>query len=230
MIDDDNDKVRRNLVVASSIVITFAWLGVGEIVLIQKLIGHEVALLNWKVSVLFIAILTYLSLRYRFADSTIREYGRLIGEWNAIVANNVDKRIHQLFRIFTKTPQDTVLFSPKLSDYVNSQIADTAFGEKKDWHLVSLQHTSIQPKDMWSGELNMAIELMSADGYTSSRTGGNNIEYSFTGFERYRVLVISLIRLMTYTKGAIDFIAPISLTTFAFIILIFRLVRDSGIC
>ena len=112
MIDDDNDKVRRNLVVASSIVIIFAWLGVSEAVLVEKLIGNQLALINWKVSVLFIAILTYLSMRYRFADSTKKEYGRLLSEWNAILANNIEKRIHQLFRIFTKKRQDIDIFSP----------------------------------------------------------------------------------------------------------------------
>jgi len=230
MIDDDNDKVRRNLVVASSIVIIFAWLGVSEAVLVEKLIGNQLALINWKVSVLFIAILTYLSMRYRFADSTKKEYGRLLSEWNAILANNIEKRIHQLFRIFTKKRQDIDIFSPKLSDYVNSQITDTAFGERRDWHLILLQNTSIQPKDSWSGELGVAIDLGDADGYTSKRVGGNKIEYSFQGYERIRLVAISSMRLVTYTKGAIDFIAPILLTISSFIILFLRLAKDIGIC
>jgi hypothetical protein len=224
MIDDDNDKVRRNLVVASSIVIIFAWLGVSEAVFIEKLIGNQLVLLNWKISALFIAILTYLSLRYRFADTTKKEYGRLVGEWNAILANNVDKRIHQLLRIFTKKRQDVDIFSPKLSEYVNSQITDKVFGETRDWHLILLQHTSMQPKDAWSGELCMAIDLRDADGYIK-RVGGNKVEYSFQGYERYRLIAISSMRLLTYTKGAIDFIAPIAFAITAFMILFLKLFK-----
>lgn len=223
MIDDENEKTRRNLVFASSLIIILSWLGISEEALINKLFGNQVSLINWKIITLSITILAYLSLRYRFADSTIKDYGRLIGEWNAIVATNIERRIHQLFRIFTKKRQDIDIFSPKLSDYVNSQITDTAFGERKDWYLTLLQHTSIQPKDTWSGELGMAIDLRDTDGYMSKRVGGNKIEYSFQGYERYRLIAISSMRLLTYTKGAIDFIAPIAFALTAFIILFIKL-------
>jgi hypothetical protein len=229
MIQDDNDKVRRNLVVASSAIIIFAWLGLNETILFERLFGNQVTTISWRVSILSIAILAYLSLRYRFADSTIKDYGRLIGEWCEILANNTDRRIHSIFKKFSRTQKDVAIFSPKLSDYVNDQISDTAFGEKRDWHLISLQHTSIQPKDTWSGELGMAIDLGDNDGYSSKRVGGNKVEYSFEGYERYRLITVSLLRLVTYTKGAIDFIAPILLALLAFIVLIIRLVNDFGI-
>ncbi len=229
MVEDDNDKVRRNLVVVSSAIVIFAWLGIDEGIFFEKLVGQKVSLINWKVSSLLIVVVSYFSLRYRFADSTKKEYGRLISEWNAILANNIDNRIHSIFKNFTKTKQDIEIFSPKLSDYVKDQISDTAFSEKKDWHLITLQHTSIQPKDTWSGELGMAIDLEDNDGYSSKRVGGNKVAYSFDGYERYRLMTVSFLRLVTYTKGAIDFIAPILLALLAFTVLIIRLVEDLGI-
>ncbi len=229
MIEDDNDKVRRNLVVISSAIVIFAWLGIDEGIFFEKLVGQRISLINWKVSALLIAVVGYFVLRYRFADSTKKEYGRLIGEWNAILVNNIEKRIHFIFKTFTKTKQDIDIFSPKLSDYVKDQMSDTAFGEKKDWHLISLQHTSIQPNDTWSGELGMAIDLRDNDGYSSKRVGGNKVAYSFEGYERYRLMTVSFLRLVTYTKGAIDFIAPILLALLASTVLIIRLVKNLGV-
>lgn len=230
MIEDDNEKIRRNLVFASSLIIILFWLGVGENILIEKLIGNQIVLTNWKVSTLLIAILVYLSLRYRFAETTQKDFGRLLGEWNAILSANVDRRIRHLFKNFTKTQRDTEVFTPKLSAYVNDQITDTAFGEGKNWKLFLLEQTSIHPKDNWSGELKMAIELRSSDGYISKRAGGNSIEYSLNGYGRYFILTVSSLRLAAYTKGAIDFIAPILLAIIAFLILIARLIRDISVC
>jgi hypothetical protein len=75
----------------------------------------------------------------------------------------------------------------------------------------------------------MAIDLKDNDGYSSNRVGGNKVEYSFEGFERYRLITVSFIRLVTYTKGAIDFIAPILLALLAFTVLVIRLAKDFGI-
>ena len=77
--------------------------------------------------------------------------------------------------------------------------------------------------------MGVAIDLADNNGHTSKRVGGNKINYAFIGYERNRLMVISFLRLVTYTKGAIDFIAPILLTIFAVSILIVRLFKDFGI-
>lgn len=226
MINDDNDKARRNLVAISSFILIFYWLGINETILFEKFFGHKFTSSFWKLSVLLIVILAYFSLRYRFADSTKNEYSRLISEWNYILSVVLEKRIHKIFNKFVKTHNDFGIFLPKLDDYVISQKLDTAFGERKDWDLISLLPTSIIPKDKWNGEIGVSISLISSDGSRSIRTGGIKIDYSFNGFQRYRLIFLSLIWLITYTKGAIDFIVPILLTSCSFIILIWRLLTE----
>lgn len=226
MIEDDDDKIRRNLVLVSSFILICGWLGISEISFIEKFISQSVPLSSWKVASLFLVIVLYLSLRFRFADGTKKDYGRLIGEWNAIRISNVDKRIKNLLKTFTKSHKDSNVFTPKLSAYFKEQATDSVISNRSDWNLISLEATRVEAKDAWSGEVRMAIALGTNDGYTSSRAGGNSISYSFVGFERYRVLALSALKLVTYTKGAIDFIAPIVLAVLAVLFLTYKLLKD----
>lgn len=226
MIEDDDDKIRRNLVLVSSFILICGWLGISEISFIEKFISQSVSLSTWKVTTLFLVILLYLSLRFRFSDGTKKDLGRLIGEWNAIRLANVDRRISSLLKAFTKSHKDTNVFTPNLSVYFKEQASDSVISNRNDWNLISLEATRVEPKDVWHGEVRMAIALGTNDGYTSSRAGGNSISYSFTGYERYRLLVLSAFKLVTYTKGAIDFIAPIALAVIAFLFLVYKLFKD----
>lgn len=220
MLDDDNEKIRRNLVFASSLIIILFWLGVGENVLIEKLIGNQIALTSWKVSTLFIAILTYLSLRYRFAEATKKDFARLLGEWNEIRTNKIERRINQLLESFSKTQKDTDIFTPTLSAYYKTQATDKLLSDREDWNLIAIRLASFRPKYGWIGDINVDIELGTDDGQTRNSGGGNNsISYSFVGLERKYLTAISLLKLLTYTRGAVDFVAPILLAVTAFLIL-----------
>lgn len=226
MIEDDDDKIRRNLVLISSLILICGWLGISEVSFIEKFISQPLSFETWRVTVLFLFILLYLTLRFRFADSTRKDSGRLIAEWNNIILNGIDSRIKKLFKAFTKKQKDTNVFIPKLSDYVKVQATDNVVSDRADWKLASLEATRVEAKEKWSGEVSMAISLFTDDGYTSSRAGGNTIGYSFVGYERYRLMTISFIKLVTYTKGAIDFIAPIVFAVTAFLFLICKLLKE----
>ncbi|VTU30584.1 hypothetical protein H6CHR_03428 [Variovorax sp. PBL-H6] len=67
---DDGDKVRRNLVVASSITMLLAWLQVPLVSVVDRLFGTKAEGYSptaWRVWVAVLAVLMYLALRFRFS-------------------------------------------------------------------------------------------------------------------------------------------------------------------
>jgi len=70
--DDENDKIRRNLVVASAIIIGTAWLNLSIPDLLERFFSVKsepsVNLAAWKVWLATLAVLSYLAWRYRWSD------------------------------------------------------------------------------------------------------------------------------------------------------------------
>jgi len=67
---DDDDKVRRNLVVASSVTVLLAWLEVPLVAVADRLFGTKAdgyAPSGWRVWLGALAVLLYLGLRFRFS-------------------------------------------------------------------------------------------------------------------------------------------------------------------
>lgn len=69
---DDNDKIRRNLVVTSTVVIAIAWLDIPIPLLIDRLTslktanGFEIG--PWKIWALVLVVLSYFAWRYRWSE------------------------------------------------------------------------------------------------------------------------------------------------------------------
>ena len=61
---DDDDKVRRNLMVVSFAVLLYFWLDLPDTLIAKRLIGEEAALSAWKVWLVLVVVITYLLLRF----------------------------------------------------------------------------------------------------------------------------------------------------------------------
>lgn len=70
VIDDEDSKVRRNLVVFGSLVLLFAWLDLPSGVLLERLLGSERAptVPPWKLWTVSMVMLMYLAMRYYSSD------------------------------------------------------------------------------------------------------------------------------------------------------------------
>ena len=69
---DDDDKIRRNLVVTSTVLIAIAWLDVPLPLLLEKAFSFkstpDFEIRSWKIWVLVLSILAYFAWRYRWSD------------------------------------------------------------------------------------------------------------------------------------------------------------------
>jgi len=87
---DDDDKARRNLVIASGVVLLCWVIGLPLESLAERLLGVSPSstttkLVPWRVWTVALLVLGYLSLRFRFAKDTAETVDELKKEWSQLV-------------------------------------------------------------------------------------------------------------------------------------------------
>ena len=115
-VDDEDTKIRRNLLVVSSAILLTSWLDVPASSLFEKLFGgvHPQSEI-WKFLVAELSVLIYLAIRYRFSSEGEGYVMASEEEWNKFRCfKSVDltvARAHQ----FEKTGKEPSIFSNQLS-------------------------------------------------------------------------------------------------------------------
>lgn len=121
---DDDDKVRRNLIVVSFAVVLYFWLELPDTLIARKLIGDEATLSGWKVWLVLVVVILYLLLRF-FSATTLSK------EWAAAAAQLQAKRI--AFLIAHVRLHETCLRSGELPRWVSYEKPAAAAGDKNVW-------------------------------------------------------------------------------------------------
>ena len=118
MVDDEDSKVRRNLVMACSVVWLLSWLEIPEGAISAQLFGYDSIRISehktlWAGAVLLI----YLILRFRFSDEAIKSHD-FLKQQQKLKAESIIKRYVrlQLF-MFTRFGYQSRIFAPRILGY-----------------------------------------------------------------------------------------------------------------
>lgn len=221
MIDDVDDKIRRNLLVYAAVILATVWLDapLWSMLSAKGLINSTIP--ETKIIVVAIAIQLYLLMRYRFSAQALRSWRRYLVESGSIcrryVISDIAKRLEKF-----KQNGETVLFEPTLRDYVTREETDPAVSSGLELKMQKLSLGNIKFESTWHGDFSCVAELSATDGTQSIRHGGVRIGYNYSGFNKAILVLGALPKICFYSKGAVELALPISLGFAAVAALAFR--------
>ncbi len=220
--DDDDEKVRRNLVVFSSLILASTWLGHPELWLVTQLLtpdaGRPPA---WKVTTLALAVLVYLTARYWFSPAHEAARSTMSHDWDRIKNRIRNQTIVRGVENFHVKRKQLSFISTDMDEYVRDQGVKWGGSQLKEFRL-RFSAVHIQPRGEWAGELQTTREI-SSDTRTGLASGGILLPYEFPIGMRRSIRLRAAINQLFYSRTAVEYFTPIALSASAFVVLTYRL-------
>lgn len=221
-VDDTDDKVRRNLVVFSALIVASAWLGHPELWLVTKLLTPEAAPPPaWKVSSLALAILIYLFARYWFSAAHSTARTTMSNDWYQFKTDIRTKLLTQKIQNYHITKKQPSFITTDLDDYLYGQLRSKGVAPKEEFQ-IRFEAVRIQQRGEWDGEL-FTTRSFNASEISGMSSGGNSLGYQFPARMQRKIKFQAAVRQLFYSRTAFDFFTPIILSAVAMMVLLVRL-------
>jgi hypothetical protein len=226
---DDDDKIRRNLVVTSSITILLAWLQVPLAAVANRLFGTSAdnfAPAAWRVWFAAIAVLLYLSLRFRFSE-----------EVEAGLRALTEARDHRYHLLYLRNLRDLerrahlgTLPEGSLRDEIEGQIANALARPH-----VSGGTSSVRPrfkighidKDVRAAKNQFPLTLIwDIPGQSHPNMTQSTLEYEIPSELQHRLERQALLFALAYSRGSIVLLWPSVLALASLSVLTWKLLGE----
>ena len=226
-IEDDDKKIRRNLVIASSTVLIFAWLDVPFSAVLQKLIPSTTANADpWKFWVIAFFVFTYLGTRYKFSPAG-KEY--LTSASTSIRTLRHDKGVKFLQLAADRFTQTGV--EPR---YFKDQLTSLALDVSRPVGKVNADGTWQRPKmylstyshqSQFEFEFSMAYSWSEENGHINASSSGGNIRATIDGLPGFYVNQLAVWHHIIHSESSINHLVPVVLGLAALVSLWLRVIQ-----
>lgn len=215
-IDDSEDKIRRNLVLISSLILALGFLGASEEAALQKILYPHFHVQTWKVLALEFLLLTYFSLRYRFSVALSQALIDKRVEFDRLRLEQMMAYISNALNGYISIGVDSPIFIPSLSRRIKKYIKNQGEDDGRSYRLGNLSFSLTRQINEWSGEIKLDVELNERQGVNQSIGDNLHVNYSFRGIPKCQVLIKTYLRIYLYSKSSISIFVPIFIATLAY--------------
>lgn len=226
---DEDDKVRRNLVVFSAAVclFTFIQLPIAQVVSGTLKGAGQWTPDPWRLWAVVLVVLIYLFMRYRFSENFSPAFAPMLGDiTNAIVERSKDRAVKcfengQRGRSTRKFGFDLSAISEGLQENISHKT-----GERADWIQYGYR---IDRQDRFKGVLT--ISLLGVKGSPGEiretlERAESRIEYELPKVERARVVVTAVLQSSIYSRHFVTHSVPVLLGSAALLLSVVKLVQS----
>jgi len=231
--DDTKDKIRRNLLIFSSLTIFLLYVNLNETDLIKRVIGDiKFEVQQWKIQLTYIAILLYLLLRYRFTElytdyliSRRNDIHNLSTAYsNKLVGSALVKIIANQKKkdIFIETEKDFIHFCKTAKEmYPNS-----TFELRENANDVVPSYE----KYYWEGFIHFHINVKYEQGNEQADSKSMKLKFHINKWSRFLISFKVYRNLFLYSKTGVEYILPLVLGWVALIWLVVRFISNAVDC
>lgn len=225
MIDDVNEKIRRNLLGYSALCLAIKWLdlSVAEIAKGQFPWLKMSSLNSLLALAVFVQI--YLLLRFRFSPLASRSWREMKVEImrmiRRLIRADIKHRVEN-FQFFLKSS----VFKPDLASYIAREEADDSIGDQIPMKIKALTPHAIRFQNSWMGEFSCASLSDRSDGRVLRKAGGYRVEFEYGVWERAMIWAKAAIPILFYTRGSVELLVPLGLGFISLLFLLFDLLTQ----
>lgn len=221
-IDDTDDKVRRNLVVYSSLVLATWWLGGPDLSPISNLMNITTPNPpKWKLMVLAILIHVYLIARYWFSTTHVDARKIMHKDWAEIFMRTRDDFIDNSLLSYHKTRKQPLFLETNLASCLKDyeRLANRKIAEGDILEITSITKTWTS---LTRGTATAKCRIFNS---THPRSSEHN---AFLGIKipikvQYSLKLQTAIKQLSYSKSSVEYFIPLVLATGAAVVLTFKM-------
>jgi hypothetical protein len=222
--DDVDDKVRRNLVVFSGLVLAATWLGHPEVLPLSTLIKAETPTPTWRITTLAFVVLIYLVARYWFSQAHAAARHQMSIDWATNVSRVRDALILKTLKNHHRTKKQPTFIATNLEEYTRDEWASWG-GENASDRELQFISVHIKPSDFWEGDISSTRRFVDG-GKSGTAHGGNTLAFQFPLRSRARVSLKAAILQASFSRTAVEYFIPLVLAYLALLVLLYRLSRS----
>jgi hypothetical protein len=233
---DDDDKVRRNLVVASSIVLLAAWLGMPLATLAERMLGVSAgspATFTLSPSRFWSAalfMLVYFIVRYRFSSEARKALRAFRRERQLILNHKASRYLANRVSRLSRTGKDSIIFNHRLGETVArcieemNQNSGHTGPESSPWGKPKVTVDSIVFSKPYSGHSGLYLEW--GEPRRGSMAGGH-LAFEIVGAHRVWLSLVTTAQALTYSRSGVQYVVPVALWVLAVTFVVWRVVASS---
>jgi hypothetical protein len=206
--EDTGEKIRRNLVVFSALILLAAWMRVPLAAVADKaLIGLHAD--NNRAWIAVVVVHIYLMWRYRFAHETVEATKALAREHWVQQRRYVDRILKHEAELFVRTGAPSAVLGDALITFVASHFFPRQSGERVDLTYLSVR---VQVRDDavpgYSGS-GMARVVASSNNWKDREVG--EVLYSISSPSWFEAFVLGGLRALFYSHSSAELLFPVTL-------------------
>jgi len=216
--EDTDEKIRRNLIVASTAVLLGAWLNLPALAIVKRVLGEDAgsSVQPWRLWAAVIALLLYLSLRYRFSDGVRHAWDTNRAEFQSFRIAAMDAMLVSEAKRYTKTGAESSAFYSELNSYVASR-----GGTRKTRPEIALNKITHHTPGKGEAELSLSWSAEHVSD-SSDRPIGFELSKQDSRIANARALV----RLLAYSRSSTSMLVPSTMAALALGISTWRLLQQ----
>lgn len=232
MVEDEDGKIRRNLVAVSAVILLLAWLDVPIAAVAARLLGERpdspsIVLPPWKVWLAAAALLGYCVVRYGYSDEAAKGSKAL----NQRVQGLSDAKLQKHYRRLGYQIERRSLPAGPMRDKIDSAIAEAASGRGRSDKYEGVELKAlVELETPWSpggpGREKLDIKLAfggeDVHGPTAIKI---KLTYSVPSPRAWFWSVAARVEASIFSKGAVAHAWPIGLAIAAAAVLVWKLGR-----
>lgn len=207
-IEDTDDKVRRNVVVASALTLLGVFLELPLSAIGDRLLGSSASapLDARRIWIVVLLLLLYVGWRYWFSDTRLTSWAFAKIELELFRKNLARRVVQRAARRFTRTGRDSPTFADVLSKRCKARSAEfaTINGGRP-----TLIFKSFQQPDWTVGRADADVEYGASPGTDTALN--EQFHFSLPKWTRRRVRAVSLCALLVISKTCTGLFVPVAL-------------------
>lgn len=218
--DDDEQKIRRNLVTFSSALLLLTWLDIPFSALLAKLFEIKSSQPDdWKLWVAGLTVLVYLGLRYSFSSEGRQYQSELTKELQEIQGQKAFALAQLQANYFTRTGCEPGVFSGKLISNIEEKSEGMGLQIKSSGRPKIKLSFSEYDKAPYKFTMASELEWHLNGKLVGTFSGGYSIDVNITGPYRLYIVAASRIHAFFYSSSSITYLAPALLSLAAAVVL-----------
>lgn len=212
-VDDDDLKVRRNLVVYSAIILSLAWLDIPFSAIVGQFVRNDFPdIEGYRLWSIGLAVLAYLGIRYSFSAEGEKYRIDIDAEYKRLLVNKAMSSAQCQVNFFTWTGLEPLIFDGKLRDYVKARTEDMgndfisrAHGIRPKIYLSMSDYRSAP----WDFSMGAEFVWDRKGRRVGASSGSFAIDVKIAGTYRLLMSAYAKLHAVVYSASSIKYLAPV---------------------